>query len=315
MKLRDLVESYIDYKRSLGMRFRTDAQTLRAYCRTIGEVVVDDVKPELVLAFIAGDGPVTTSWRQKFRVLGSFYRYALGRGFATDSPLPTSLPQFPPPLTPYIYSVDELERLLAATDTLQAPNSPLHATSVRTLLLLLYGTGMRIGEALALTLTDIDLAEQILTIHNTKFFKTRLVPIGPRLTAALVDYASRRRQLPMPVGEDSAFIATRPGKRWHYRNFNKQFCRIRRAAEIERESSARYQPRIHDLRHTAAVHRVVAWYRSGANVQRLLPHLATYLGHVDVGSTQRYLYMTAELLHEANLRFEQYAKPEEVRHE
>jgi len=315
MKLRDLVESYIDYKRSLGMRFRTDAQTLRAYCRTIGEVVVDDVKPEMVLAFIAGDGPVNTSWRQKFRVLGSFYRYALGRGFATDSPLPTSLPQFPPPLTPYIYSVDELERLLAATDTLQAPNSPLHATSVRTLLLLLYGTGMRIGEALALTLTDIDLAEQILTIHNTKFFKTRLVPIGPRLTAALVDYASRRRQLPMPVGEDSAFIATRTGKRWHYRNFNKQFCRIRRAAEIERESSARYQPRIHDLRHTAAVHRVVAWYRSGANVQRLLPHLATYLGHVDVGSTQRYLYMTAELLHEANLRFEQYAKPEEVRHE
>lgn len=314
MRLQDLVETYIDYKRSLGMRFRTDANTLRAFSRTIGEVAVDDIKPEPVLAFIAGDGPVTTNWRHKFRVLGSFYRYALGRGFATVSPLPTSLPQFPPPLTPYIYSVNELERLLAATDTLQAENSPLHATSMRTLLLLLYGTGMRIGEALAITLHDVDLVQQILTIHNTKFFKTRLVPIGPRMTAALADYASRRRQLPMPVGEDSAFIATRTGKRWHYRNVNKYFGRVRRAAGIERESSARYQPRIHDLRHTAAAHRVIAWYRSGANVQRLLPHLATYLGHVDVGSTQRYLYMTAELLHEANLRFEQYAKPE-VRHE
>jgi site-specific recombinase XerD len=297
MKLRDLVETYIGYKRSLGMRFRTDANTLRAFCRTIGEVTVDDVRPEAALAFIAGDGPVTTNWRQKFAILRSFYRYALGRGFATVSPLPTSTPQFPPPLPPYIYSVNELERLLTVTDTLQA-------TSIRTLLLLLYGTGMRVGEALALALHDVDLGQQILTIRNTKFFKTRLVPIGPRLRTALADYASRRRQLPMPAGEDSAFIATRTGKRWHYRNVNKHFGRVRRAAGIKRESSARYQPRIHDLRHTAAVHRVIAWYRSDANVQRLLPHLATYLGHVEVGSTQRYLYMTAELLHEANLRFE-----------
>ncbi|MCA9183667.1 MAG: tyrosine-type recombinase/integrase [Planctomycetales bacterium] len=314
MKLYALVETYIGYKRSLGMRFRTDANTLRAFSRAIGEVAVDDVTAEQVLAFIAGDGPVTTHWRQKYRILGSFYRYALGRGLATACPLPTSVPQFPPPLTPYIYSVNELERLLAATDTLHVPHSPLHATSMRTLLLLLYGTGMRIGEALALTLHDVDLVQQILTIHNTKFFKSRLVPIGPRLTVVLRDYAYRRCQLPMPAGEASAFIATRTGKRWHYRNVNNYFRRVRQAAGIHRESSARYQPRIHDIRHTAVLHRVVTWYQRGANVQRILPHLATYLGHVDVASTQRYLTMTAELLNEANLRFEQYAKPE-VRYE
>jgi site-specific recombinase XerD len=314
MKLGELIEGYIDYKRSLGMCFRTDASTLRAFCRAIGEVAVDDVKPEPVLAFIAGDGPVTTYWRQKFIILRSFYRFAQERGFVMASPLPTSLPQFPPPMTPYIYSVNELERLLAATETLKTPNSPLHATSMHTLLLLLYGTGMRIGEVLALTLHDVDLVQQVLTIHDAKFFKTRLVPIGPRLTGALRDYASHRRQLQLPAGEASAFIATRTGKQWHYRNVNKYFGRVRRAAGIQRESSARYQPRIHDIRHTAAVHRVVAWYRSGANVQHLLPLLATYLGHIEVESTRRYLYMTAELLNEANLRFEQYAQPE-VRHE
>jgi integrase/recombinase XerD len=98
-----------------------------------------------------------------------------------------------------------------------------------------------------------------------------------------------------------------------YKRVNKLFCRLRRCAKIQRESSARYQPRIHDIRHSAAVHRVIAWYRAGADVQRLLPQLATYLGHVDIAGTQRYLTMTAELLDEASLRFERYAQPG-VRH-
>ena len=94
-----------------------------------------------------------------------------------------------------------------------------------------------------------------------------------------------------------------------YRRVNKLFCRLRRRAEIRRECTARYQPRIHDIRHTAAVHRVIAWYRAGMDVQRLLPQLATYLGHVKIDYTQRYLSMTPELLHEASLRFERYARP------
>ncbi len=102
MKLHDLVETYIDFKRSLGMRFRSDADVLRAFCRAMGELAVEDVKPEPVLAFIAGTGPVTAYWLQKFKVVGSFYRYALGRGLATVSPLPTTLPKLPPPLPAYI---------------------------------------------------------------------------------------------------------------------------------------------------------------------------------------------------------------------
>ena len=129
----------------------------------------------------------------------------------------------------------------------------------------------------------------------------------------MTDYLSHRRQLPLLAGEASAFLATRTGLRLDYKRVSKLFCRIRQFAEIRREANARYQPRIHDIRHSAAVHRVIAWYRAGADVQRLLPQLATYFGHVDVASTQRYLTMTAELLNEASLRFERYAQPE-VRH-
>jgi integrase/recombinase XerD len=181
---------------------------------------------------------------------------------------------------------------------------------MRSLLLLLYGTGMRIGEVLSLSLQDVDLEQRLVTVRDTKFYKTRLVPIGRRLTKALADYLAQRRRLPLPEGEASSFLAACTGIRLDYKRVNKLFCRVRKLAQVQRELSARYPPRIHDIRHTAAVHRLIAWYRAGVDLQRLLPQLATYLGHVDIASTQHYLSMTAELLQEASVRFEHYAQVE-----
>ena len=252
MKLHDIVEAYVDYKHSLGMRFRSQAAVLRAFDRAMGDIAVVEVKPESVLAFIAGTGPITARWIENHRVLGGFYRYAVGRGFATLSPLPTDTPRPPTQLTPYIYTVDELKRLLAATEILQTPLSPLLALTMRTLFLLLYGTGMRIGEALSLTLQDVDLENRVLMVRDSKFFKTRLVPIGPRLTTVLTDYLSDRCQLPLLAGEASAFLARRTGIRLDYKRVSKLFCRIRQSAEIRREATAQYQPRIRNIRYSAA---------------------------------------------------------------
>ncbi|ACC76525.1 tyrosine-type recombinase/integrase [Paraburkholderia caribensis] len=308
MKLRDMVNAYIDCQRSRGLSFCSDVKVLRFYCRTMGDVTVEEVRPESVLAFIAGCGPVTARWVQNYRILGRLYRYAIGRGLASVSPLPAQIPRLPPPLTPYIYSVAELERLLTATAVL-----PKQALTMRTLLLLLYGTGMRIGEALSLTIQDVDLLTRVIIIRDTKFYKTRMVPIGPRLTMVLADYLGHRSQLPLPAGDSSVFLSTRTGHRLTYAWINGQFRRVRQAADIRREDGARYQPRIHDIRHTAAVHRIIAWYRAGDDVQRLLPQLATYFGHVGVASTQQYISITTELMHEASLRFERYAQLE-IRH-
>ena len=92
MKLHDIVEAYVDYKHSLGMRFRSQAAVLRAFNRAMGDIAIAEVKPESVLAFIAGTGPITARWIENHRVLGGFYRYAVGRGFATISPVPTDTP-------------------------------------------------------------------------------------------------------------------------------------------------------------------------------------------------------------------------------
>jgi integrase len=178
------------------------------------------------------------------------------------------------------------------------------------MILVLYGGGLRIGEALGLTVRDVDLVDSTITVRNTKFFKTRLVPIGPKLVQELVAHIARRRKLPMPAGEDSALFTTRTGKSWLYPDVITLFQRLRRAARIECPAGELRPPRLHDLRHTAAVHRVLAWYRAGKDVQRLLPQLATYLGHVDIKSTQRYLRMTPELLQEASQRFARYAQYE-----
>jgi integrase/recombinase XerD len=177
----------------------------------------------------------------------------------------------------------------------------------RTLLLLLYGSGMRIGEALRLVLQDADLTEQIITVRDTKFFKTRLVPIGPKLNQELVEHIERRRRLPLTRGQESPLFTTRDGRPWHYTRVISWFQHVRRAAGISCPAGEHRPPRLHDIRHTAAVHRVIAWYRSGQDVQRLLPLLATYLGHVDIRSTQRYLQRTPDLLQAASERFAQYA--------
>ncbi len=121
---------------------------------------------------------------------------------------------------------------------------PAQAITFRTLLLLLYSTGVRIGEALALTLADVDLGDSLLMVRDSKFFKTRVVPTGPKLTAQLETYAQQRRRLPCPDGEGSAFFATRTGRPLVYTRVNRVFQQVRTWAGIQRQDGARDHPRL-----------------------------------------------------------------------
>jgi len=135
------------------------------------------------------------------------------------------------------------------------------------------------------------------------------VPLGADLINVLTGYAIKRRS-EHPAQPDAPFFASRTGKRITLRAADGIFSRLRLLAGVRRSDGGRFQPRLHDLRHAFAVHRLVSWYRQGADVQRLLPQLATYLGHVHIAATQRYLTMTPELLREASKRFEKYARVE-----
>lgn len=309
MKLAALTTQYVAYKQSMGMRFHTEARTLQSFCRTIGDMDLAEISAEPVHAYIAGTGPVTRFWHRKYEVLRGFYRFAIARGHTVSSPLPKVVPQPPPQFVPYIFSHEELQRLLDATVCCQSPRSKLQPHTCRMLILLLYGAGLRISEALSLTLANVDLPEGILTIRESKFYKSRLVPMSPALASALGTYvAQRAKDHPAQLQPQAALFLTRTATPVARNTAENIFSRLRIRAGVLRHDGCRYQPRLHDLRHAFAVNRVVSWYRQGADVQRLLPQLATYLGHIHIAATQRYLTMTPELLHEASRRFERYAQ-------
>jgi len=307
MKLRDATESYVTLKRSLGMKFNAEARILRCFVGTLGDVPLIEVGRDACRTFCRGEGTPTQWWTRKHYTLRGFFAFCIARRHLATSPLPEIIPHVPRSFVPYIYTSDELRRLLDATTIVANYRSPLQPLVFRTLVLTLYAAGLRPGEGLRLRICDVDLDSRLLAIWDTKFHKSRLVPIGTDLVEALGEYRKARQHLPRPAETRSAFFATRTGKAISLNRLEEVFVRLRQHAGISRPQSNRWQPRLHDLRHSFAVDRLVAWYREGADVQACLPLLATYLGHVNVSGTQTYLTMTSALLAEASTRFERYA--------
>jgi integrase/recombinase XerD len=308
MNLQHVVEEYATFRRTLGERFRVNGNVLKAFCRAMGkDAALQDVAPERVISFLNGTGPLTASWHVKHNALLGFYRYAISRGLVGHSPLPTVIPKRPPAFQPYIYSQAELRHLMDATSSYQRNRGSLEPSTVKTLLLLLYGAALRASEVLSLRNRDVDFTNALLTVRDSKFFKTRLVPLGPATTRILLDYATGRSQCACTHEAESPFFVGRRGKKILLNTLEGAFQQLRKHAGLRRDGGPRCQPRLHDLRHTSAVHRLTAWYREGKDVQLLLPQLSVYMGHAHLAATQVYLTMTPELLHEASLRFEVYA--------
>ena len=306
MRCSEVVSSYISHKRSLGYRFRTEEYLLQTFCKAVGDGPIAAIDDEVVSSFLNSDGPITEFWLKKYHVLSGLHRFALRRGLVKGSPLPRTSPKLTvPAFVPYIYSHGELKRLLDAVPAACSKFVAIEEDVLRTFILLLYGAGLRISEALALTLSDVDVPRECLRIRETKFFKSRLVPTGKDLTEILSDYIGTAHGGASPV--DAPLFCFRDGSPLSQSAARSAFRRMRSYAGVQREGGASRQPRLHDLRHTFAVHRLIAWYEDGADLQDLLPKLATYLGHLDLSSTQRYLTLTPELLRQASLRFEHYA--------
>jgi site-specific recombinase XerD len=317
MKLAQVVEDYVAWKRSLGFRFRTAGNIVKAFAREAGPIEIRDVSQHMVAAFLKGlRPPIRSSWHTKHSALAGLVRFSLQRGLLFTSPLPVFVPKRPEYARPYIYSTDEIARILDGSKVLDARNrksgqaASIAAPTFRTLILLLYGAGLRLSEALALTVDDVDLSASTLVVRNTKFFKTRLLPIGPKLSSALGLYSESRQALLDRPPSANTFLLRRHGIAISGQAAERYFRMVRSHVGLCRQDGAYFPPRLHDLRHAFAVHQLVAWYRQGADVQLLLPKLSTYLGHIGLAETQHYLTMTPDLLREAGRRFESYATVE-----
>jgi integrase len=307
MKLSTVAATYVTHKQSMGIRFTTEARILKAFCRAMGDISIASVKADRTLAWLNEAAPTTRTRERKYGVVAGLYRYAIARGYANIAPLP--LPRYVPrhqqSFTPYIYSHDELRRLLRSTSDACRERAIVEDYVLHTFVLLLYGGGLRLSEALSLTVGDVDIKQAILHIRETKFYKTRLVPIGKDLAEALAQYELKRYGS-YSHEKSAPFLCYRNGNPFKKSAIENIFRHLCICANVIRTDGACYQPRMHDLRHSAAVHRLVAWYQNGSDIQILLPYLATWLGHVNLRSTQRYLTLTPELLQEASLRFEHY---------
>ena len=306
MTLQAAVEQYIECKAALGATFGAPAAALRNFSRTAGPACgCGGVTPEQAGKFLSRGGPNTRAW--KHSILSGFYRYAIARRWAAVSPLPPVAPARVPPAPPYVYTREEVRRLLEATRTYAARVRQLEPDTFRALLLLLYGAGLRRGEALRLQRSAVDLPRGLIEVRAAKGGKRRLVPLCAALVRELAAYDRRKRPQGASAAERGAFFVNRDGSPLAASTVAWNFRKLCQAAGIRRDGAG-CQPRLHDLRHAFATHRLEAWCREGRDPRRLLAALATCLGHASLQGTQVYLSMTTELLRRASLRFELYAQ-------
>lgn len=202
---------------------------------------------------------------------------------------------------PHIYSAEEVRSIMRHARKI-GPTDSLRPVVIETLIGLLYATGLRIGEAIKLTIADVDLRRRLLTIRQTKFRKTRYVPLSAATARHLAAYLRKREKKGFTTEPDARVFVSRTGRAYGGSSVYTVFLQILRELGLRGPKGQR-GPRIHDFRHTFAVNRLYAWYRCRENVSAKLPLLSTYLGHSSVTATEVYLHATAELLESTGKRF------------
>jgi integrase/recombinase XerD len=295
-RLEQALKDYLRIRRSLGFLLREPGSCLRNFVAFLQAQGASHITRELALRWATqptNDLPSTWAWR-----LGMVRRFAVWlSAFEPRTEIPPAglLPHRYRRKLPHIYSDKEINRLLRQTQQLPSPKG-LRARTYTTLFGLLVATGMRVNEALGLDRQDVDLDRGTLFIRRTKFGKSRYVPVHHSTVDALKKYGQARDRI-FPAPLTPAFFISERGRRvteWMARyTFAKLSQRLGLRAPAKGHGRG---PRLHDMRHRFAAGTLIHWYRAGLDVERELPKLATYLGHVHVNDTYWYLEAVPELL-------------------
>jgi integrase/recombinase XerD len=290
--LRQALNDYLCIRRRLGFELEEDGRLLEQCVDFLEQAGAVRITTELALTWARL--PVQARphrWRQRLGIVRGFARYLATIDPDSEIPSRDLLPASQRRVAPYIYSPVEIAALMRAA---RALTPPLRAATNETAIGLLAAAGLRPGEVLALDRADVDLHDGALRVRAAKQSKQREVPLHASVTEALSDYARLRdRRWPEPT--TPAFFITIQGGRLTKGAFNSTFAKLIREVGLE-GAGERFRPRPHDLRHTFAVGTLLDWHRSGEEVDRRMPLLSTYLGHVDPGSTYWYLQVVPELL-------------------
>ncbi|WP_327093610.1 tyrosine-type recombinase/integrase [Nocardia vinacea] len=300
-RLSQAATDYLDLRKRLGHDLAEHHRLLPrfvAYLDHIGAPTVT-INAAMDWALAPEVDAATSNPARRMTIARRFAQHMAGLDPRTEVPPPglISFPQRWHP--PFIYTRTDLETL--TTQARRQVQGRLPAATHSTMLGLLGATGLRVGEAIRLDRTDIDWTDQALLIRESKFGKSRLVPILPSTVTALRDYADIRDEHHLNAATASFFVSRR-GARMVYPCVHAIFRKLCHTNGIGAEAPR--PPRIHDLRHSFAVNTLLRWHRTGEDVEAKLPTLSTYLGHRDPRSTYWYLSAAPELLSLAAQRLE-----------
>jgi integrase len=299
--LRRALVDYLALRRSLGFKLRWADPRLGDFLDFLDQAGSPVITAALALAWATRPKAAKPRWwASRLRLVRGFARYVSTLDPRTEVPSPDLLPHVTPKSLPYLYGEEDVRALMGVAGE---QKEPLRALTYATLIGLLAVTGMRVGEAIALDREDVDWQEAVLTVRDSKFGKSREVVLHPTTLAALGRYAAERdrafRRNAVP-----AFFVSLKNKRLIYQNVHHTFYRLVDRAGLAHRKPRR--PRIHDLRHSFALWTLSDWYRAGLDVERRLPLLSTYLGHVSPATTYWYLTAAPELLSLAAKRLQDH---------
>ena len=299
-----LVEDYLYIRRQLGFALKIQGHQLLRFGRFAddnehcGPITLD-----LAVQWARSNAPRPITWASRIEVLRPFAKYRAQFDPTTEIPPPRLFGLVRRRLVPHIYSTQEVQSLLDAAAQLP-PAGGLRPATYETLFGLLAATGLRISEALRLTLEDVDLEAGIITVRETKFCKSRLVPLHLTTTEALQRYA-RLRNVKIPAPSSDDFFLSDGGRRMLQDTVQHRFRRL--CDQLHwRSRGGHPAPRIHDLRHSFITHCILRWYQQGINLDKEILALSTYVGHAEVTYTYWYVTGVPELMAIATRRFEKY---------
>jgi integrase/recombinase XerD len=311
--LRQAVHEYLNLRRSLGFKLQDAGKALLDFVTFMEQHQASYVTQALALRW--AQQPVNVQpahWAQRLSFVRTFARHRSATDARTQIPAPGLLPFQPKRARPYLYTDDEIQRLLRAALTMPChfKHCELRSWTYHCLFGLLSVSGLRLGEARHLQLAEVDLRAGVLTIRGAKFGQSRLVPLHASTCKVLSSYIARRnRYWRAQQASDYVFVSS-SGNRLDSGDIHRTFYALSRQIGLRGVADS-HGPRLHDLRHRFATNTLVRWYRTNQDPERRLPILSAYLGHVHVADTQWYLSASPELMREAMRRLERRwgAKP------
>lgn len=305
--LRQAVDEYLTMRRSLGFKMRDPGCLLPQFVTFMEMHDASFITQALALSWAQQPADAQSStWAQRLSHVRVFARFRYSSDPRTQIPPPGLLPFKPKRARPYLYTDEEICKLLELSLNLPQhyKKCALMPWVYHCVFGLLSVTGLRLGEVTHLQLSDVDLDAALLTIRYAKYGKNRLIPLHTTSCQVLEDFIGRRQQHFADRTVSNYLFVTSKGHRVDDSQIRRTFYRLSRQMGLRSSTDSR-GPRLHDFRHRFATNTLLNWYRADKDPERLLPILSAYLGHVHVADTQWYLDNSPELMREAMRRLEQ----------